>query len=102
MEWLTWKIEIYVCVMTHLNDWDTCICMIYTNDRNIQICDDLHEWQYIVVYINDRNMLIYDDLHDWWKYMDIWWLTWMTGIYMYVMIYMSDKDMWICYELHKW
>ena len=45
MEWLTWKIEIYVYVMTHLNDRDTCICMIYTNDRDIQICNDLHEWQ---------------------------------------------------------
>ena len=68
---------------------------------------------YVVVYINDRSMWMYDDLHDWWRYMDMWWLTWVTGIYIlwftrvikeygYTMNYSNDKDIWICYDLHEW
>ena len=58
MLWFTWMIEIYRCIM------------IYMNDRNIWICDYLHEWQ---------------------GYMDMLWCTWLTDMSRYDMDYMIDR-----------
>ena len=107
MEWLTWEIEIYVCIMTHLNVRDTCICiccgyilileirecmMTYKTDGDIRMCDGWHEWQvyiYIMIYMSDKEIWLYYELHRWKRYMD---LLWITGIHGYVMSYINDMD----------
>ena len=59
MKWCTWMIEIY---------------------------------GYVMIYMNDRDIWIYDDLHEWQGYMDMLWCTWVAETNRLDVDYMIDSD----------